>query len=301
MNIAQAKQIPLEDFLRHLGSNPAYQKSGQLWYHSPFRNEETPSFKLNPTRNVWYDFGLGKGGDIIDLIRTKDQIHNVSEALDRIRQLYSSAPTPVRQFVPVAPIDEPAALELVRVQPVRSKALRAYLESRGIPASVVAEHVKEARYIRDGKEYFALAFANEKGGYELRNPGFKGTLGSKAISVREGSNAKIVAVFEGFIDYLTAKAMNLLPDDPTIVVLNSVGLREQASERIRALGATRIELFLDNDPAGKELASSLRLSHPEAEIVDHSLTYATHGDLNEYWVYQASEPGKRAGSGQTRS
>jgi hypothetical protein len=301
MNIAQAKQIPLEDFLRHLGCTPAYQKAGQFWYRSPFRNEETPSFKLNPTRNVWYDFGLGKGGDIIDLIRTKEQIHNVPDALDRIRQIYSSAPAPARQFFPAASIDEPAGLELLRVQPVRSKALHAYLESRGIPFSVATEHVVEARYLRDGKEYFALAFANEKGGYELRNPGFKGTLGSKAISVRMGTNTQSVAVFEGFIDYLTAKAMNLLPDDPTIIVLNSVGLREQASEHIRELGAKRIELFPDNDPAGRELAASLRQSHPDVEIVDHSATYATHGDLNEYWVFQASEPAKRSGSGVSRS
>ena len=31
------------------------------------RQEQTPSFKVETTLNCWYDFGLGRGGNIIDL------------------------------------------------------------------------------------------------------------------------------------------------------------------------------------------------------------------------------------------
>jgi DNA primase len=33
---------------------------------SPYREETTASFKVNRSMNRWYDFGDGKGGNIID-------------------------------------------------------------------------------------------------------------------------------------------------------------------------------------------------------------------------------------------
>lgn len=57
MNISEAKQIRIVDFLAQLGHRAQYVKSGQYWYLSPFRREETPSFKVNDRLNEWYDFG----------------------------------------------------------------------------------------------------------------------------------------------------------------------------------------------------------------------------------------------------
>ena len=37
------------------------------WYLSPLRLEKDPSFKVNRKLNVWYDHGIGKGGNLIDL------------------------------------------------------------------------------------------------------------------------------------------------------------------------------------------------------------------------------------------
>ncbi len=51
MNIEEAKCIPLEDFLKRLGFSPLRQHGDSLWYHSPFREERTPSFKVNLSRN----------------------------------------------------------------------------------------------------------------------------------------------------------------------------------------------------------------------------------------------------------
>ena len=38
-----------------------------MWYSAPYRTERTPSFKVDIAKNVWFDFGMGKGGDIFDL------------------------------------------------------------------------------------------------------------------------------------------------------------------------------------------------------------------------------------------
>ena len=66
MTIEQAKQIRLEYFLQSLGYTPVRQRGNKLWYHSPLHSESTPSFKVNTDRNQWYDFGIGRGGSIID-------------------------------------------------------------------------------------------------------------------------------------------------------------------------------------------------------------------------------------------
>ena len=68
MTIEQTKSIHLTDYLQSIGFAPCKQQNNNLWYLSPLRNENTPSFKVNLVRNQWYDFGIGKGGDIIALV-----------------------------------------------------------------------------------------------------------------------------------------------------------------------------------------------------------------------------------------
>ena len=65
MNIEDVKQIPIADYLHSLGYSPVKQQGNGLWYKSPLREEHEPSFKVNTDRNLWYDFGAGKGGNII--------------------------------------------------------------------------------------------------------------------------------------------------------------------------------------------------------------------------------------------
>ena len=67
MNIQEAKTIRLADYLQSLGYSPVKQQGKSLWYKSPFREETEASFKVNTELNQWYDFGTGKGGNIIAL------------------------------------------------------------------------------------------------------------------------------------------------------------------------------------------------------------------------------------------
>ena len=67
MNIQEVKNIRIADYLQSLGYTPVKQQGNNLWYESPFREEKDASFKVNTELNKWYDFGLGKGGNIIAL------------------------------------------------------------------------------------------------------------------------------------------------------------------------------------------------------------------------------------------
>ena len=58
MNIQEAKNIRLIDFLSGLVYNPVIQRGNDVWYKSPFRTEKEASFKVDLHKEVWYDFGL---------------------------------------------------------------------------------------------------------------------------------------------------------------------------------------------------------------------------------------------------
>ena len=67
MTTQEAKKIRIADYLQSIGYSPVKRQGNSLWYKSPFREETEASFKVNTELNQWYDFGTGKGGNIIAL------------------------------------------------------------------------------------------------------------------------------------------------------------------------------------------------------------------------------------------
>ena len=71
MNSTQARTIPIDLYLQSQGIKAAKSGNGgrHLWYSSPIRDgDTTPSFKVDTQKQLWYDHGLDKGGNIIDLV-----------------------------------------------------------------------------------------------------------------------------------------------------------------------------------------------------------------------------------------
>lgn len=84
MNIQQAKEIKLTDYLSALGHQPKRCSKSTSYYLSPLHAETKPSFKVNFSRNQWYDFALGKGGNIIALAQLLYNTDDVGAALQHI-------------------------------------------------------------------------------------------------------------------------------------------------------------------------------------------------------------------------
>lgn len=115
------------------------------------------------------------------------------------------------------------------MRPLGSRSLLTYLAGRGIPAELARAQIQELHYRRNDKPFFALAFPNAAGGYELRNPYFKGSWSPKDIAVIPGGAPTVVAVFEGFMDYLSTLASGVLADPcPGVIVVNFASLRAKA-------------------------------------------------------------------------
>ena len=71
MRADQARQIPITTYLERSGIKPAKVTRGgrELWYSSPLREgDKTPSFKVDTDKNLWFDHGMARGGNVIDLM-----------------------------------------------------------------------------------------------------------------------------------------------------------------------------------------------------------------------------------------
>ena len=274
MDARQMREIPIADFLNAMGIHPTKQKGNALWYSAPYRMERRPSFKVDINRNVWFDFGIGKGGDIFDLagefIGSKDFLLRAAFIARN-----GAYPLPIIEHPQRNEEKEPVFND-IWVRPLQDTRLLGYLEERGINAHVAIPNCEEVRYRVRGKRYYAIGFRNDAGGLELRNRIFKGCIPPKDISLKRNSS-DVCAVFEGFMDCLSAMQIGIIASD--WLVLNSVSNVEKA---LKELGIyRRIECYLDNDDAGRRTLEKLRADFGE-KVIDRSSLYADHKDLNEF-------------------
>ncbi|GMO58909.1 MAG: DNA primase [Treponemataceae bacterium] len=63
------------DILAIAGEYTSIEKrSGRYWGCCPFHNEKTPSFEVNPDRNLYHCFGCGAGGGVIGFVQEMEKI-----------------------------------------------------------------------------------------------------------------------------------------------------------------------------------------------------------------------------------
>ena len=286
--LKEIKSIPLAAFLSRLGLEPAARKGTRLWYKSPLRQEQTPSFKVETTLNCWYDFGIGKGGNIIDLAT---ELYQSTDLRYLMRCIANSYPMPsvqtVTSYFPQR--HSVPSMKQFEVVPLEHRALVAYLQERAIPAHIAKANCKEVHYSVNGKPYFAVAFENVNNGWELRNRYFKGCRGRKDISYlpwsRDGPSTEC-AVFEGFIDYLSALTLDIISGADAII-LNSVVNVNKVVSYLR--NYTVINCYLDNDNAGQTALAELTAIYGST-VINRSTLYSEFNDLNDFLVNRSFTP-----------
>ena len=139
MDIQTAKQIKIADYLHSLGYSPVKQQGINLWYKSPFREETEASFKVNTEREQWYDFGLGKGGGIIELAAHLYATDHIPYILERIAEQTPHIRPDSFSFGKQSS-SEPRFQQL-EIVPLSSPALLSYLQERRINTEL-AKRVK---------------------------------------------------------------------------------------------------------------------------------------------------------------
>lgn len=330
MNIRQANLLSLKDIVeRNLQAEFDHEDiHGSRWYISPLRAEKTASFHITEVRDyqtgekrwVWKDFG-DIGGDVIDLIMKHRNLRRVEDALRTLegwgyggyRAKTPPKPAPLLDLIAwqerqqngkeaAATSEgksESSTFEDARMEDLSNKALKGYLYGRGIDFWVAKPYLKEIHYTNNGKPYFALAFRNDAGDYELRNPYYQGVYGKKAITTLHSEKMQeggTVIIFEGFMDFLSSLIWYGMKPCSTVIVLNSVEMKHEAVKAIRELKAGSVESYPDNDEAGRKLMDYLRENLPGVYIEDKSSLYADldYKDLNELLQAEKAKEKKQA-------
>ena len=301
MRTDQAKTIPLDLYLEHQGYKPVKTRMGgrELWYKSPIRSgDSSPSFKVDTIINKWYDHGIGRGGNTLDLAIEICRC-SVRDALRHLEGTGLYSPYGYRQAS--QPIHLPklldqkrtalakakegsASLKLLHEGPVKHPALLQYLDKRKIASKLIEKYLHQIDFTPadQSKKYFAIGWSAGRG-YEARNSLFKGFVGvGKDITYLEAPNSSVCAVFEGFFDFLAYLSFHKHFEPPfSVIVLNSGALKARAVAQILEGKYDDVRLFLDNDQAGDAGTTYFQELLGRISVLDCRNQYCEFKDFNE--------------------
>ena len=291
---AEAREIDLVDYLFSLGFKPTKIRNNDYWYLSPLREEREASFKVNRKLNVWYDHGIGKGGDVIDfgVLYHHETIREFLERLKQGRLSFHPHPTSLQK-----PSDavEKEKIKVVDEGEIVSHKLIEYLETkRKISLDIGRRFCREIDFVLYDKKHTAIGFKNNSGGYELRNEYFKGSSSPKDITLIENTLSNKCSVFEGFFSFLSFQtllqkdkksSLQLSNEQSSFLILNSLSFFEKSRNLMEK--HEQIHLYLDNDRAG--LQATQQALKWSSEYIDKSYCYKHSKDLNEYLIKRSQQ------------
>ncbi len=290
MDTKDINRSPIREYLAGLNIYPVKDRGYYGMYHSPFREDNNASMKVDYNKNLWIDYGANAGGTLIDLAMRIENCSN-GEAIRLLEQRLSGADSFSfhwnRENFAKGKVQQELAIRIMDIKGLESPAILDYLQNRSINTEIAKENCKEVHYSVNDKPYYGIGFRNITGGYEIRNPYFKGCIGTKNIShIQQMDRKNTCYLFEGFLDFLsflTIRQKNN-PQHPCsdwqdYIVLNSTANLPKALPRL--VDYEQTHCFLDNDTAGraayKKLEKELGL-----RIRDASRHYSGYKDLNDY-------------------
>ncbi len=284
--VQQAKSVAIEAYLSYKGHQPVYASGHRLLYHSPFRQESTPSFWVNRQINRFKDFGSqGERGD--DIIQLVQRLHNCTfaVAITELDLFVSHPPKPDFSF---SGPSKPAASgnQIKSVKLLNNPHLIRYVESRRISYAIARRYCREVYYVQGEKNLFAIGFENDQGGYALRNGiGAKRNIGPAYYTTIQGKKDTAVNVFEGFFDFLSAlEFYGLSEPNCTSIILNSTTNLEVATPALK--GFSLANAYFDRDKTGWATLDAFKsIGLP---VTDRSDLYRDYNDLNEFWCSSAT-------------
>ena len=126
LSCESARKIPIVKALGFLGHLPTRNSEKEAWFLSPLRSETQASFKVSKTLNCWYDHGLGKGGNCIDLVCELSKV-SVSGALEILAQVNTAND---KLSIREQNNSKESGIEIKKVQFIQHPALVQYLNKQ---------------------------------------------------------------------------------------------------------------------------------------------------------------------------
>ena len=285
------QSISIVEIMAHMGKN-LYNKKGL--YYSPFRDESTPSFHIDVATNRWYDFGTSEGGGLFEFVCRSAGITRgeVYDWLASFRSMipeseYKAVIEKAKKVKPSRIIVDSTSHDFTR------RKLVEYAQSRAVTKEILERYCEEVLYHIDvypQRQYFAIGFKNNDGGYVLRSSLTKKCTSSAMTTLDPEGNltTKVagdkVLVFEGFMDFLSwISSVKQKTPQYDCCILNSVSNIEKALPWITA--HKNIAAFMDNDEAGRNTLQKIIENVPDEAgkvcVYDMAKLYEGYNDLNE--------------------
>lgn len=296
MIFEEAKKVELVALLASLGFTPDRITRQDYWYRSPFREEHTASFKVDRTRNIYYDHGEGKGGNIIDFAARFFRCDAKAASLKVIEQNIEISFSFHQQpcAIPMAGEKKERAegkITILETRSIQNNILLSYLQQRKIPLEVAKSFCKEVDFLLYGRQQTVIGFKNRLGGFELRSPTFKGSSSPKDITFFDNGSQDI-SILEGFFDFLSLAVIR--PQGglglTNYLVLNSLSFLEKSRSLMEQ--HHKIFLFLDRGISGRRYTQKALAWNKELQLekyIDSSHLYQYRDDLNEWLIAQSKQ------------
>ena len=272
------RSVSILKTLEKYGYHPTKLTRKDAWFLSPLRSEKEASFKVSLNKNLWYDFGIGEGGSVIELVMALNDCSKL-EAVKILQEetISSHLSTPT---IHTQKEENEEKIKVVNVGSFKTAPLIRYIESRNIPLEIARSYCKEVWYSFNDNEYFAIGLENHLGGWELRNMFYKNSSSPKAYTIIKRESDQVV-VTEGIFDFLSLAVLDpKLVETSDCVILNSISFIKDIQMILPSYST--VQLYLDNDSAGRKAANKLIYQH--SGVIDKSEAYSDFTDLND-WLH----------------
>lgn len=283
MDIQTIKKTSIVTLMNKLGFCIIRTNNSDVWYKSPFRNEKTASFKVDMNKNIWFDFGLGCGGNIFDFIMRIKEC-SFTEALQFLRSEFDSFSFHQSEQNSVSrQINNSKTYSITKVQPLQNTILIDYLKSRCLNISFCEKYLCEVYYQINDKKYFGVGFKNDLETWEIRNKYVKMCLGKKWFSHIKNQTDHLI-VFESWSDFISW--LTLYPEmekSHDYIILNSLAMLTKLDAIFESY--SEIMFALDNDEAGSK-ATKFYIEKWQNSLIDIRFIYPNSKDLNEHLISQ---------------
>lgn len=283
MNCQEINQLNPVAVLGRMGIKSVGMQGNEILFKAPYRDDSKASLSFNIEKQVWVDFGTGKAGKLVDLLMLIYKVDTVSEMLSLFNKEFVSGSFSFSQPKEKPKSIQKTILKVISISEVHTGVLTKYLNHRGISPSSWKPFLKEMILENSVKRFSNLAFKNDSGGYEVRNPFMKNGICIGVKDITSISNSKsCVLVFEGFFDFLSFIEFGGFKDQ-SVIVLNSIVNTSKAGRKLAIEFSDpdqEIVLYLDNDEGGKSATKAIMDQFPNA--VNKADRYKNHKDLNEY-------------------
>jgi DNA primase len=284
LNKELIKSVPITAYLANKNIMPLKQQGGQWLYHSPLRTERSPSFLVNPQKNLFNDLG-SIGGDVIRLVQLLEKCDFLT-ACNILCELSNQPATELNlSLSPKIESNNTKKIEVIAIKTLSDSRLIDYVRNRGIDLDLARKYLKEVSHLCNGTIYKNVGFATDFLEYEIKylSNGKPKTLctGKKSVTTFDVQGSKLINLFEGCFDFLSAlQYFRFTEPRNTTVVLNSTSLLKRTLPYLKTF--KKVNCYLDNDDTGTKKLNEIR--QEDIMISDFSNIYKGYKDFNEYLI-----------------